>query len=119
MKRWKIGRYTLGCRGVDIFFRKGVGGEFNSAPDLGLAEINIGLEESWPDVVITILHETLEMVLSDSRLRWRPTPDYSGDNGSYLFLLTHEQFAESLARVAHCLAPCLPDAHKLYKRLRK
>ena len=117
-RRWKIGRYKLGIRAVDAFFRKGTGGEFDSAAESGMAEILIGKDTAWCETVEIILHELTELVYSDMRLRWRPAPDYSGDNGSYWSMFQHEQFAECTARVGHCMARLLPDAAKLYKKLK-
>lgn len=114
----KIGRYHLGIRDVDVYGRKGTGGEFFSASESnGIAEIHIGLSDKpWPGIVNALLHEAMELTLSDMRCRWRPTPDYSNDHSNYFFVATHEQFSEALGRVAYFLSESLPELAKVYKR---
>jgi hypothetical protein len=109
--RKKIGRYELGIRKVDVYGRPGTGGDFSRATEEnGIAEINVGMEEKeWADTISILLHESAELAIYDMRCRYNPDPDFSRDHGNYIFLLTHEQFSEIIARVAWFISRALPD----------
>lgn len=116
----KIGRYQLGTRNVDLFWRKEGGGSFAAAPlDNGAAKMTIGFEGEWADVVTALLHESTEMAMYDCRCRWRPSPDFGNDHGGYLFTMTHEQFCEVTGRVAYFLKDCFSSVAKAYRKHKK
>lgn len=117
----KLGRWALGIREVDLYWRKGTGGSFNrAASETGIGEIAVGIDEPrWEDEVSALLHETAEFAMYDMRRRFNPDPDYSRDHGNYLFVLTHEQFSEAMARVAWFAASALPRLAAVYNKEHK
>jgi hypothetical protein len=119
--RKKVGRYHLGIRDVDLYWRRGTGGDFDcAAKPGGLAELVVGIDaEHWDEVVAALLHEAEEMTLTDLCCRFRPTPDYGASQGGYLFVLDHEQFCEAMGRVAVLVAGALPALAAAYKKNRK
>ena len=78
-KRIKIGLYNLGMRKVALYGRSGTGAEFYAGPSNGTAEIVVGLDGDWRDVIVRIVHEAQEMVFANMGLRFSPSPDYARD----------------------------------------
>lgn len=91
------------------------GGSFDTAPASGIARIVVGIDEDWPMVVSTIAHEAVELACAEMGLRFRPSPDYSGDSGAYLFMMDHAQFSEAIARASYFLSAVLPKLASVFK----
>ena len=113
--------YNLGCRKVRLKLNPdSTGGSFETAPADGIAliEVGIGMDE-WAKVAAVAMHEALELAMCEMGLRFRPSPDYSDDNGTWLFVMDHGQFAEAIARAAYFLAAALPDIATAYKKAKR
>ena len=109
-----VGNYDLGPESVQLVLRGGSGADFYMNPGDGCsARIKIGMDghnqHEWGGIVGMLLHEALELSMTRMGLRYTPVPDYSFDNGQYLFAMTHTQFSEASARAAMFMASALPD----------
>jgi len=118
MKQKIIGVYPCGGEDVQLVLREGGGGEFYTTPEKGhVARIKVGADSGhgWPFLVGTLMHEVMEFAMTRAGLRFTPAPDYSLDNGNYLFAMTHTQFSEAVMRAAMFVAAALPDLAKAWK----
>ncbi len=121
MKQVIIGHYSLGPQQVHLVLREGDGGEFYSQPADGeVPRIKVGADyKSWSSVVRVLHHEAMEFAMTQTRVRYSPSPDYSCGHDGYVFIMTHPQFSEVGARVGEFLADCLPDVSRAWSRWQK
>jgi len=122
MKQKIIGVYPCGGEEVQLILREGTGGEFYTMPGKGcIARIKVGADagHGWSFLVGTLMHEVMEFSMTRAGLRYGPAPDYSLDNGNYLFVMTHTQFSEASARAAMFLAAALPDLSGAWKKWKR
>lgn len=122
MRQKIVGTYDLGGESVQLALREGDGGDWDSrTPEGRMPLLRVGDDgsDSWPGVVGVLLHEAEELVSARMGLRFRPNPDFAGDNGSYVFLMTHTQYSELTARVGLFMAVCLPDLARAWGQWRK
>ena len=120
MKQVIVGNYSMGCDDVQIVLREGDGGEFWTHPEVGaIARVKVGAAHTWNELVGVLLHEVIELQMTRLGYRLTPAPDYAKDNGSYVFLMTHTQFSEVVARCADCIAPALPDLATAFKKFHR
>ncbi len=120
MKQEVIGIYYFGFEQVELVVREGTGGEFWVTPEPGkLPRIKIGIdEEEWSSVITVLLHEAYEFILDRLRTRYELSDDMARSHAGYVFMMTHETFAEACARVADFIAKALPDltiAYEMWK----
>lgn len=121
MRQKIVGFFELGNEQVQVVLREGVGGEFWLEPgDIKCPRIKIGADQAcWGDLVAVLDHEALEFTLTRMRRRYFTSMDYANDHGAYTFFLTHVEFAEVAARVAHFLVKCLPQMEKEWRKWRR
>jgi hypothetical protein len=121
MDRIFIGRYPFGTRVVEIFgLPDDQGGAFNTAPDMGICEIVIGLDYGcWEKVLAVLSHEIHELAAVEINVRWVPECDYCNGSDKYLFVMTHYQFSEVVARAAWLVADCYEDVKAAYDLCRE
>lgn len=111
-----LGSFMLGTESVNLVARDGTGGELYTAPEAGHpARIKIGLDDSWDSVCGTLLHEAMEFVMIRMELSYRPTTDWSGDNGASTFIMTHTQFSEAIQRVGSYATKAVPALSAEYR----
>lgn len=112
VKQKIFGTYNLGGEPVQVALREGTGGDWETRTQenrMAILRVSGDDPDNWPGMVGVLLHEAEEFVASRMGLRFRPSPDFSGDNGSYTFLMTHTEYSELTARVGLFMAVCLPD----------
>lgn len=115
-----VGNYELGHQSVQLVLRDGNGGEFYTVPEVGSTpRIKVGADGKWFRVVEILHHEAMELAMTMVGVRFCPAPDNGMDNGGYLFVMNHTQFAEASARTAQFMAACLPDLARAYRRFKK
>lgn len=122
MKQIHVGTYQLGWSNVDLFLMPdNDGGCFYMAPDdKSIPRIKVGLLDCvWTEVVNTLIHEALELVLARRYLRFIPTGRLSSSHDSYHFHFDHNQFTESVTELAGFLVAVLPDVRKAFEKARR
>lgn len=120
MKQKVVGIYDAGFDQWELVVREGAGGEFHTRPEKGLApRIKVGIDQDWQSAVTTLTHEALELAFQKVHVRFLPASHYSNSSASYLFVMSHEQFAEASAWAAEFLCSSLPDMAKAYKKWHK
>ena len=107
----RIGTFDLGVRSVTPYATAGSGGAF-SAVD---SHIDVGVAADWQAAASALLHEAFEMCCADSGFRYAVSPNYSGDNGCWLFVMTHPQMAEVIGRVGCFATETLPALSRAYR----
>lgn len=111
MKQKFVATVLLCNHNVDIYAMVDEqGGEFYFAPDKkSLPRIKIGLNyPKWNHVVEVALHEILEYAACVNNLRFQNCTKWNGDNGNYLFVMDHPQFATIVSEAGDVLATILP-----------
>lgn len=120
LRQKRVGEYKIGAESVEVFIRDGNGGEFYFMPEPGrLPRIKIGGDQSWNEVMATVLHEAMEYAFCRSQLRFSPAPEISPDNGSYMFCMNHTQFSVAVGSIASFVADLVPDLQRAYKKFSK
>ncbi len=122
MKQKIIGHYDLGGAECQLVLREGEGAEFYGRPEVGKCQrikVGFGDGKDWSRVCAILTHETMELAMFRMGLRYGHTPDYSNDNGAYLFVMDHTQFSEVAARTGMFLAACLPDLSREWVKWKK
>lgn len=114
-----VGEFDAGSRVVRILLDPDLcGGSFDLNPPI--AEVIVGLgSKKWPRVLSILMHELLELAYVDLCCRYAPTPDYAADSAAYLFSMNHTQFGEATARVAWCMAKCVPEVSRAFEKWMK
>ena len=83
----------------------------------GRPRIKVGTKhEQWWQCLAVLMHETQEAVAGMMCLRFRPSDDYSNENGLYSFHMDHSQFAEMVAASADFLAVAVPKLAAEWQR---
>jgi hypothetical protein len=115
-----VGKFTLGLNFVELYANpETMGGSVDFLPErdkTDLTKIYVGLNDEWPEVLSSLLHEAYEAVLIDQGLRYRPKPSYSSESSNYIFIMTHNQFDEANTRVAFFLKDALPKLEQIYEK---
>jgi len=120
MKTKRVGYYEIGPTQVELVVKGGNGGGFDAGAKPGcVTQIWIGVDGEWNEVVSVLLHEALEFCFMHAGLRYCPAPDYSDDNGGYLFSMDHTQFSEATARAGGFVAAAIPDLCLQFKKWKK
>ncbi len=114
MKQY-IGTYKLGTEHVKLVLSNDINGGLISFKTTGLLEITVGMHEEWWQMVSTLMHEAIEFAFWRHGLRFVQTPDYGNDNGNYLFVASHTDYSEALARAALFITGSLPALNKGWK----
>ncbi len=116
-----VGIYEFGMGQAQLVLRDGIGGEFYTVPDLGaIPRIKIGADQdSWQEVVSTLLHEIIELQMALTGCRLSAVPDYGRDHAGYIFIMTHLQFSEVCGRASIFVAAALPDLAAAWKKWKK
>lgn len=114
----KVGRYELGTWTVTLYLNPNEGGGSFDAVSDGI-EIVVGGKRPWAGVVGVLVHEAMELCLSDMRARFKPDIDYADSADGYLFAMNHEQFSEACARVGIFVASCINDLCDAYRRSKR
>jgi hypothetical protein len=81
--------------------------------------IEIGIDGNWTDVLVTVFHETTEMTLSMMMLAYHPVAAFQSNPSGRVFIITHEQFSEAIARAGCAMSRILPGLEKAWKRRQK
>jgi hypothetical protein len=115
----RLGIYSLGCRQVIIWLDpKSSGGRFDCGESI--TRIIIGLKgNNWAEVLNVMMHESMELVMTEMGCRHTPSPNYAADSGAYLFVMDHVQFTEATARVAKSLCDIIPDSATAFRKFKK
>lgn len=121
MRQKIIGTYEAGFEAVELVLREGTGGEFYTIPEKGkICRIKIGGDyKRWDEVVNVLLHEIVELQLFRKDCRLENSNDISRDHAGYLFVATHPQFSDAIAKAAEFIAPALPDLAKAWAQWKK
>ena len=120
MKQRVVGQYEMGHNCVQISLREGTGGEFYLIPQKGrVASIKLGADNDWMHVVNAFLHEAMELEFERMSCRYEHGGYVGRDMSDFLFVASHPQFTEIVARVAELTATALPDVAKTWKQWRK
>ena len=120
-----LGVYPIGFEHVDIYVDYNINGgwmDLNpSAEQHGIITIGFcGYRPcEWRKVVAIFLHETAEYLSARLRIRYDPSENASNSSGNFIFVATHEQFAELCARQGEVVAAALPDLGRAWKRYLK
>lgn len=114
-----VGRFYLGWRQVDLFAtvppQEGGGCFYYSPEDGKLPSIKVGIQSGhWNTVVAILAHEAMEFTMEDHKLRFAPSSQMADSHASYLFVMSHEQFAECAAITGSLMADCLPRLAEAY-----
>jgi hypothetical protein len=117
MKQIIIGSYQMGSNNVQLVLRAGTGGDFYMLPEEGkIARIKVGADQKqWARVVNAFLHEALELEYERIGCRYEHGNWVGSDMSDFMFVATHPQFTEVVARVAELTAHALPDLAKAWK----
>ena len=119
-KQAVVGTYPMGYEQVELVLREGSGGEFWLTPAPGkVPRAVVGVESSWSESMASLLHELLEMALTQAGRRFSPDPQVFGSHDLSTFVIDHPEFCEVVSRVATVLAACLPDFGAAWKKFRK
>ena len=119
MKR--IGIYHLGCEEAELFLRDGTGGDVELCPGNGRpTKITLGGDyENWREIVDSLIHEVMELVMIREGLRFSPDPNHCSDMSNFIFCMNHVQYTNTCARVGMFIAECLPDLATAWGRWKK
>jgi len=117
MKQKIVGHFPVGVEYCELVLREGTGGEFYAMPEEGhIPRIKVGADQpEWDDVVVAILHEALELILSRLKCRYDTTDDQSHDMYDYLFIAQHKNFSDACVRLVDFIVPALPAAKKAWE----
>lgn len=123
-----VGKYDFGNNVVGVLAEPGTGSASfccsfaNENPSAahpkveGLNYIIVGLQHRrWRGVMDVLLHEALELALTELGLRFEPCPNFNKSHAGYSFFMTHEQFSEATARAAGFVSQCQNDLCKIWK----
>lgn len=113
-----IGTYSLGSMSVHVVANGGLGGGFHFEPD-GTWTLTVGCGSDGAKTLAALLHEAIEMVKAERGLRYGPCPDFACSSANYLFVATHEQFAEVIAAVAEFVMPVIPKLATAHAKLHR
>jgi len=116
-----LGFFQLGAETVRLFVGPGNGGSFQTVlDDGGTAVIRVGLDHrEWNRCLGVLLHEAIELSFLRNNLRYCPSMDYGGDNGSHFFAMNHTQFSEALSQASVFVSLTIPELCKAYKKHHK
>ena len=108
MKQKIVGVFSIGFEDCQLVLREGTGGEFYNCPGVGeCPRIKIGADiKDWKDVVAVVMHEALELEMNRLRCRYDCSYDMAQDHARYLFVATHPQFSDAVARASYFIAEC-------------
>jgi len=117
MKQKIVGSFPVGVEYCELVFREGTGGEFYVMPEPGhIPRIKVGADQDeWDAIVVVILHEALELILSRLKCRYETSDDQARDMYDYLFIAQHKNFSDACVRLADFLVPALPATEKAWK----
>lgn len=100
-----IGVFDIGCDAVTLFADPVLsGGSF----DLRAKRITVGTGGEWWETLCTLLHEAMEYAAAQLGVRYLPSVGVSPGHDDYLFVMTHPQFSEVVARAARFAAAADP-----------
>lgn len=109
-----IGTYYLGPDKVKLYQSPGSDGSITARD--GYVEMVIGIDKNhWPYVLSVLIHESMELAAAQMQLRVRSTDLWGTSSDSYIFLMTHPQFSEAVARSSGFMAACIPDLAAAFK----
>jgi hypothetical protein len=116
-----VGTYTLGYEGLELWGTDDTGGGFYFYQEKKLRpKIEVGLNYNyWADVLAVLLHEAQELAAARMGLRFERTHQMSNDMGSYVFIMSHVEFTEVVARAADLLSECEADLKTTWKQFWK
>jgi hypothetical protein len=114
MKHLLVGKGILRGAHAKLFLIQGSGGEATFYDD-GL-EINIGADQSWPNVISTLLHEIQEATYIMNDSRFLPADRFNNRASEYRFFMTHEEFGVACDNAGHFITPLLPSLAVCYKK---
>lgn len=120
MKSQVVGVYLLGPTQCQLVARAGTGGDFHGTPnDLRCPRMSIGIECAWEEVLVSLVHEALELALWTQGCRWYPSAMVANDLTAFLFVTSHVQFSEGCARAGWFLAQAIPALRAVHSKQRK
>lgn len=120
VKRVLLGNGPLGAIGANLYADpKEAGGSFNSREEkTSRPALYVGMDDVWPGVLETLLHEAFEASATLRGLRYK-SEDYAGTEGSVgtTFVMTHDQFTQVMKEVAGFSALAIPKVASLHRKL--
>jgi hypothetical protein len=123
MEQKRVGVYEAGFDRIELFIREGTGAEFYMRPESdllpavgALPRIKIGMDyDSWPEVLECVLHEVEEFIMYRKGLRFEPSGHLSNDSTRFLFILSHVDFADVMAKTADFLSSAQGDLRTAWR----
>lgn len=113
-----VGTYDLGMHPVKLFIDTELdGGRFNTSNDSHVGEMVVGMSDEWSVMMEVLMHESFEALALSMELRFSPSVDYSESSSNCIFVMTHEQMGEIIARVGKFMADCLESFARAYRKL--
>lgn len=119
MKR--LGVFQLGCNNVAFNVDKNItGAHFYLCPSsMDLPYICVGLNQNWYMANSSLHHEANEFAATRIECRFKPDLELSKDNGCYMFMMTHYQFAEMCAAASEFIEKATPLLKKAWTKANK
>lgn len=121
-KHFKIGRYQLGYRMVNLWAMPDESGGWYSMCGSGEeSQIRVGMNYTSDDKPFAILmHEVIEMCADDLNALYKPTNCFEdGASDSRFFHYNHNQHTEIASRVAWFIQSSMEDFKKAYRKTRR
>lgn len=117
-----LGRYVMFDTPVTLFINpRGSGGsvEFGWEPT-AYVRIVVGIyEQTWSQVLDTLLHEALEFGFRQNGCHYSPSDTLVRDDLDRFFIAArHAEFSRICRHVADFLACCIPEVSTAYRRFR-
>lgn len=112
----KIGQYGLGPETIHVYADPSSKGGSLHSLESGGVKVVVGTDQEWPNTIGVLVHELVELALSQLRCRWVPDIDLALASDGYLFTADHAEFSEACARVGKAMSYILPDLSREYKR---
>ena len=120
MKQKTIGSYYAGRECIELVIREGQGGEVFFCPEHGkIGRIKIGVDDEWRDVLAALFHEVFEFIATKNHCRYQDTENFSGDLGTYMFIIPHYMFSDICWKTADFMEACVGDLKKKWEKWQK
>jgi hypothetical protein len=99
--------------GAEFFFRNP---DFNNRPTILIGSSYNSNE--WFIVLNCLMHEVLEFLLTNRRMRYAQTGTWENHN-NYLFILNHNEFSDIVLESSHMMASAIKDLEKCWRKILK
>lgn len=111
---------VLGTRNVEVYVTDDYGGKLAGAPGTKAACILVGLaNKSWPHTLSILMHEAMEFANIELCTRFTVTPDYAMSSDGFVFVQSHQQFSEAVARCAYFMSDVVDKLHASHTKFHR